>query len=979
MSHTPKSVCHVRHLAALGVLASLAPSSGLAQAVKTASPETKSEPETVELSPFEVNTSKDRGYRATNSISGTRLNTPIKDLPMPIEVVTEDFLRDTGSSDLRQSLRYSSGILLQTQNDYGAPAGSFATTPGKINNAEGTTASPDQTHFKIRGFVTESVLRDGFRRQNATDSVNIARVEVARGPASLLYGVGNFGGVVNYLPKMPEATPSTRVSASYGSYDFMRATLDTTAAVTESGKLAYRLTAAWQDQGSYTDFNNESHFFVSPVITWKPFEGTDVLFDVEYGKQQQDGIGWLRLRAAASGYVNDSAGYNASFLNVPGRDPKTFRWSGPDTFRDSEAVNYEFKVTQKIVENLHFLAGVNRAVFNYDSRDNLASLRRVSSGDGTPSWAIAPVTYVGLTEGQADLPAGPQDSTIINQWQTEAFDSHKDQLRAELTYSLKLFEGRSRWLRMHHSLLAGLSYTKETAESHQRQTPGDVVNYHSPADYSYFRFGKQGNGTAEAALVEWANQKTVTSNPAFYGVYQGRFVDNRVTLVGGARRDRSWNVVDTYNPEYRSDGSRRTDKWTSAYSTPSRDTTYQYGASVAIVRPVSLYVMTSEGVSPNYQGKLDLYGKPLQAALAKNKEIGLKFDLFNGKLSGTLSKFEITRTRTQVGSSSAIWFAPVAAAKTNFDPTKDIIFRVDQINPYGQGTGSIFQNNKALWDAAVSSGAIQYRTNSLGQYHWYLNASKSAGAALLDKNFADAKTTNSWGGWIWDGADPGSLPFDSEVNNATMDNNGAQRSVAVGSDRASGWDTQILYSPTEDLQFVFSFAHVEKKVLNAAAWPKYPHTQDRWAVWLAPQWPVYNNAPNPAYRDQTDTSTYIVFGDGLALDDTPENQGSFWMNYQFPKKSALKGWSFGVGGNFEDHRQIYPAYGQQARDTKGNVIFLSTPTKVIYNGMLKYAFKLRNRDASVQLNVDNIVDNQKLYGFIYQTPRRWQLEFNYKL
>ncbi|HYD82519.1 MAG TPA: hypothetical protein VEA63_00675, partial [Opitutus sp.] len=79
----------------------------------------------VVLSPFQVTTEKDRGYRATNSISGTRLDTAIKELPMPIEVITEEFLRDTGSTDLRQSLRYSSGILLQTQNDYGAAAGSF--------------------------------------------------------------------------------------------------------------------------------------------------------------------------------------------------------------------------------------------------------------------------------------------------------------------------------------------------------------------------------------------------------------------------------------------------------------------------------------------------------------------------------------------------------------------------------------------------------------------------------------------------------------------------------------------------------------------------------------------------------------------------------------------------------------------------------------------------------------------------------------
>ncbi|TVR51353.1 MAG: hypothetical protein EA425_07280 [Puniceicoccaceae bacterium] len=57
------------------------------------------------LSPFVVSTEGDRGYRATNTISGSRLNTAIKDIPMPIEVITEEFMRDVGAKNLRDSLR----------------------------------------------------------------------------------------------------------------------------------------------------------------------------------------------------------------------------------------------------------------------------------------------------------------------------------------------------------------------------------------------------------------------------------------------------------------------------------------------------------------------------------------------------------------------------------------------------------------------------------------------------------------------------------------------------------------------------------------------------------------------------------------------------------------------------------------------------------------------------------------------------------
>ncbi|MCM2275737.1 MAG: TonB-dependent receptor plug domain-containing protein [Candidatus Didemnitutus sp.] len=938
------------------------------------------------LSPFTVTTEKDKGYRATNTISGTRLNTAIKDLPMPIEVITEEFLRDTGAKNLRESLRYSSGILLQTQNDYSAPSGSFSVTPGKINNPEGMTASATQTNMKIRGFQTESVLRDGFRRQNSTDSVNISRVEVARGPASLLYGVGNFGGVVNYLVKMPETKRATELSLAYGSYDFMRATVDTTGAVNDSGTVAYRLTGAWQDQGSYTDFNDENHFFVSPVVVWRPFENTEVLLDFEYGQQDNTGIGWQSLRAAVSPYVNEATGYNGNFYQIPGKDIREFRWSGPDTYRESDATNFVFKVTQKISDNLHFLVGVNRSTFEYDQLDTLAHFRTVSAGDGTPAWAVAPVTYAGLTSGQAGVPAGPQPSTIGYQWELRNQQDTHDQLRAELNFSAGMFEENSKWLQMKHSFLAGFSYTRESAETHIRQTPGDRVNLHNPTDYSYFRYGKQGDGSADYALVEWDNNETITSNPALYAVYQGRLLDDRLTLIAGGRRDRSWNTQWQYNPHYNFDGTRSGDTARiDSRSDVNRDTTYQYGVSLAITpkRDVSVYWMESEGVQPNYQGKLDLYGKPLQAALATNKEFGVKFDLFEGRLSGTISKFEITRERAQVGSSSLVWFAPVVSGNLKFNPNKDIVYRVDDLNPVTNGWNAAVVDSTAQWNAAVAAGSVYQATNSAGETHWYANASKPTGAAFLDAIFANVAANNQygWWGWIYGGADPGSLPFDNLVNNATMDNNGAQRSVATGTDQSKGWDMQVIWSPTDSLQIVGTWSHIEKKVLKAQAWPKYPYPQDRWAIWYAPiSWAATAGRPlNEVYADPNDTSTFIAFGDGLPMDDTPENHATLWVNYQFSKDSSLHGLSIGAGGWWEDERSIYPAYGQNALDNSGNPIFLSAKARTSLSAMIKYDFKLRGRDSSVQLNVDNLANDRDLYGFIYAAPRRWQLTFTHKL
>ena len=312
--------------------------------------------ETVVLSPFKVTTTQDKGYRATNTTSGTRLDTAIKDLPMPIEVITEQFIRDTGANDLRESLRYSAGIQLQTQNDWGVPSGYASVVPGRINNPEGSTATADQSRVKIRGFLTDSTLRDGFRRQNSTDSVNLARVEVIRGPSALLYGVGNFGGVVNYQVKTPQAKPATEVGFELGSYGFKRATFDYTTPLTDT--LGFRLNGAIQDTDDYTEYAKEDHYFIAPIVVWKPWANTEITLDTEYGDQDRYGIGFKNLRAIPSGFVNDSAGLDGDFLQIPGKNVEDLPLERPRYLQQKRSLQHSHQAEPKAGREPVFLRGL---------------------------------------------------------------------------------------------------------------------------------------------------------------------------------------------------------------------------------------------------------------------------------------------------------------------------------------------------------------------------------------------------------------------------------------------------------------------------------------------------------------------------------------------------------------------------------------------------------------------------------------------
>jgi len=982
-----RSVLFVGLLA--GSALGLCPSSASAQnasgdsnatATPTTSAPISTSGDTVVLSPFKVVTDKDSGYRATNSISGTRLNTPIKDIPMPIEVITEQFLKDTGAKDLRQSLRYSAGIQLQTQNDYGTPGGAYQ-GPGGVNNAEGATANQSQTSIKIRGFVTESVLRDGYLRQNSTDSINIARVEVVRGPAALLYGVGNFGGIVNYLPKMPGTKQEGTLGLSVGSYSFRRATLDVTGPVSDTWALSYRLTGAWEGSGDYTQYRTSHHHFLSPVISFKPTKTTEVVVDYETGFQKDKGIGFQRVRSSVGPGPNNDQNEHAAFYTLPGTNPRSFRWSGPDTYLDTTASNLRVQVNQQIVENLNLLVGANKSKVSFEKRDVIGNLQGWTDQFANPDTAFGMVPFIPADPVNGDSSTGLgnttglTNATLAYRWTGEATQNNRDQLRAELVYNLKLFETAGKWARMDNMFMIGHTDLKfrnvQTTYQSAWNQANDfswVTNYYNPTNLGPLRFGqKQANGTAEMPFLKNTGSDNTTWNSANYFVYQGKLLDDRLTVVAGARRDS--NRTKTMNITYLGNGS----PVYAARDTESQ-TTYQTGASFQITRELSAYALKSDGLQPNFTGNRDTDGKPLPATLAKSKEAGVKIDLLEGKITGTVSVFQIKRTNSPI----FYWWAPTSNYGSRFNASKDIVYQVNDFRPTsigGPGNNGAGDASVAQWNAAVASGAI-YQTGG----NWYANVSKSTGAAFLDAIFDFTKAHgSSWPGWLYN--------TDANTNNAwdTRASGPDGNEYVLGADTSKGWDTQLMFTPNKNLQVVLGYAHVKRVVESAGHFAKSPITADHWAVWYFPNtdWGLTRVPLNKAYTAPYDSSTWTGtnWGQGLPMDDTPEHQFTAWANYTFTE-GFLKGLTVGVGGYYESPRLYLSGLthggGQQITDRNGNPVMLETKARKNVDLMVRYAFKLHEHDTSVQLNVNNLLNDQKLYGFIYSAPTTARLECDYK-
>ncbi|MBI2511150.1 MAG: TonB-dependent receptor plug domain-containing protein [Opitutae bacterium] len=998
------------------------------------------------LSPFAVTTAKDKGYKATNSTTGTRLDTAIKDVPLSIEVITSEFIRDTASTTLRDSLRFSAGIQLRSQNDYTGNGLTQYQNPGGVNNPEMQTANKTDTTVVIRGFTTDNALRDGFRRKVTTDAANIERIEVVRGPAALLYGIGNFGGVVNYLPKTPPPARQSAAEFTLGTYGLARATFDTGGPLAD-GRAGYRVNLAAQQNGDYTDFYEVRKIALAAVFTYRPWTNTEFTADLELGRNEADGVGFQSIRARADAIGNDGRLEHAGFIAFPGVSLRTMRWSGPDTFQNSDQANFEFKLTQHLATGLDLLAGYNYSAVTFKTRDVNASVGNnigpislwstltpvpldAERGDTDANWAGAPIPH----------------SIVAYSWADTRTRTRAHQARVELNYKLDLFADRP-WLAAKNNFLLGAAYERDrtTTALNTLDSANNVYNWKSAADPSPFRFDKQGDGSASLPLRPRHWSEATAREAGAYAIYQGKFLREKIILLGGVRRDR--NGVSTRDVGYLYATGAVDAGATSSYSPAQKTyTTTQLGVSFAPIKAVSLYAVRSEGLNPNFSGARDLTGQPMDAVKATNREFGLKFDLFDGRVSGTISHYRITRSGQPNGS---FWWAPQTATR-RFDPAKPVVYAVTDLNPdaaqryfYTDNAGASvpliqWNNNYAYWgdltrlggvpagaagstatpagfqsyrndglnaqrdaiqstwSAAKSAGAVSYwdrNGNAINEAAFAalvaasgpgggfitLNATKAEGAAYLDAVYGYTRAagqkhvgSDNWPGWFFNSA-----PAGTGYNSAAQDTNGFANSPSLSApemDRNTGWDGQLLLTPTDDWQVILSFEKNNHEILSLGQFPDYPgQSADRWAPWMFPngQWGLSGYySKNEQYTDETKTSTFSFQGliyPGAQGMDYPKWSWSAFTSYRLAKL-GLKG--LRVGGGLvrtgpQEYASGFTHGGDALKDNTGLPLILKTAPRSTVSVFAHYDFRFRDRDAFVQLNIDNLLDDQKRYGLLW--------------
>ncbi|MBL8497068.1 MAG: TonB-dependent siderophore receptor [Nitrosomonas sp.] len=209
------------------------------------------------------------GYVAKRSNTSTKTDTPILETPQSVTVVTRHEMDMRSVQNFTEALRYVPGV---TVDQFGFDGRGFEYLFIRGFNALNTA--------NFRDGLSNSAF--GFFSQFITETYGLERVDVLRGPSSVMFGRGDAGGIVNRVTKRPSATPIREIEFQYGNFDRKRIAADL-GAVSKDGKLMFRLVTTALDTDTQVRYPNtggdrahNERFYIAPSVTWRPTVDTTI-------------------------------------------------------------------------------------------------------------------------------------------------------------------------------------------------------------------------------------------------------------------------------------------------------------------------------------------------------------------------------------------------------------------------------------------------------------------------------------------------------------------------------------------------------------------------------------------------------------------------------------------------------------------------------------------------------------------------------
>jgi iron complex outermembrane receptor protein len=538
----------------------------------------------VRVSPFEVATRLDKGYRASNSVSGSRFDAPIKELPFAIQAFTEFFIKDQKPDNIFDIARYSPGVTYRS-NDF---------NEGNANLA-------------IRGFAVSAtkgniqVLRDGFNGPSIFDFTNISRVEVVKGPSSFLYGQVAPGGIVNIITKSPQPRFDAYADLTYGSYDQYRLDADITGPV--SHQLFFRLAASYDEDMHYWKPYDAHSWDFAPSLLWQPTDR--VSFSLKYEKFRKVESPQLMQKPgynAQAGVVPTPSDPNLAGVDVPGLADN---WNGLNyaDYRNSETRSLSARVDINLDDHWNLRAGYSHQEYVIDA------------------------LFTG-NFGMANNTTLLQGRRVRGQIYSNEGDSYE-------THAVGQYDFGPTSLR----LLLGAQYVDRSFNDWAAQAPNDPALGNDPtaSPLPLWDLSDSSTWDRDATLP----RSVLTEKGGDYGisytdksVYVGStfgFYDDRLLVLAGWRHTSTENqLIDNLTGLVGSEFSES-------------EVTPQYGVLYKLNPELALFASYAESFVPGSQILKNPDGTTAasKATEGEGYDIGIKASLLNGRVSGTLTYFDI--------------------------------------------------------------------------------------------------------------------------------------------------------------------------------------------------------------------------------------------------------------------------------------------------------------------------------------------------
>lgn len=196
-----------------------------------------------------VTVSASNGSLVAATDIGTRTETLLRDVPQSLQIVSRQVLDQQQARSMNDVLRNVAGVVIPW------------TSGGRYES------------ITIRGFTTMNQFKDGFRNDPNSNRAplelsNVERVEVLKGPSSMVFGRLDPSGVVNVVTRSPSPNRAFNASFTSGSFRYNQLNLDWTGAFNKKQSVLYRVTVSGLDTKSFRNYVFTQKAFVAPVVTW---------------------------------------------------------------------------------------------------------------------------------------------------------------------------------------------------------------------------------------------------------------------------------------------------------------------------------------------------------------------------------------------------------------------------------------------------------------------------------------------------------------------------------------------------------------------------------------------------------------------------------------------------------------------------------------------------------------------------------------